>query len=81
MNLTAPNPASMDDYAQTLARVLNRPALLNIPEAAVRTLAGEMADEMVLKSARVVPRRLEHTGYVFGGTTLEDALRHMLGRR
>ena len=80
MNLTAPTPATMDDYTQTLARVLHRPALLTIPEAAIRTLAGEMADEMVLKSARVVPQKLQETGYAFGGTTLDAALRHLLGR-
>ena len=80
VNLTAPTPATMDDYTQTLARVLNRPARLNIPEAAIRTLAGEMADEMALKSVRAVPQRLQDTGYSFGGDTLEGALRHVLGR-
>ena len=80
VNLTAPNPARMDTYAPTLARVLNRTARLHIPSDLVRGLAGEMAEEMMLKSARVVPRRLTESGYKFGFADLEDGLRHVLGR-
>jgi uncharacterized protein (TIGR01777 family) len=80
VNLTAPNPARMADYARTLGRVLNRPAVLNVPGGLVRSLAGEMADEMILTSARVVPQQLTDSGYPFGYDTLENALRHLLGR-
>jgi len=41
---------------------------------------GEMADELLLASARVKPERLKQTGFVFGHPTLEKALRHVLGR-
>jgi len=80
VNLTAPNPARMDTYADTLAHVLNRSARLNIPSDVVRRLAGEMADEMLLKSVRAVPRRLTESGYEFGHENLEVGLRHVLGR-
>jgi uncharacterized protein (TIGR01777 family) len=80
VNLTASEPARMDDYARTLGQVLNRPTVLNIPESLIRSVAGEVADEMLLKSARVVPRQLQESGYDFGYGTLEEALRHMLGR-
>ena len=70
----------MDDYARTLGQVLNRPTVLNIPESLIRSVAGEVADEMLLKSARVVPKQLQESGYDFGYGTLEEALRHMLGR-
>jgi hypothetical protein len=39
-----------------------------------------MADELLLASARVVPQRLEQTGYKFRHPELEPALRHVLGR-
>ena len=39
-----------------------------------------MADELLLASARVVPRRLAETGYVFRHSELVAALRHLLGR-
>jgi hypothetical protein len=80
VNLTAPNPARMADYARTLGGVLNRPAVLNVPDSLVRSLAGEVADEMALKSARVVPQKLQESGYDFGYERLEGGLRHLLGR-
>lgn len=80
VNLTAPNPARMADYARTLGGVLNRPAMLNVPDSLVRSLAGEVADEMALKSARVVPQKLQESGYDFGFERLEGGLRHLLGR-
>jgi NAD dependent epimerase/dehydratase family enzyme len=39
-----------------------------------------MTDEMMLSSARVEPRRLLDTGYVFHYPEMEGALRHVLGR-
>jgi uncharacterized protein (TIGR01777 family) len=80
VNLTAPEPASMEEYARTLATVLNRPAPFRVPASVVRAVLGEMADEMLLKSARVVPERLQESGYDFANDTLDGALRHVLGR-
>ncbi|MEF8816260.1 MAG: TIGR01777 family oxidoreductase [Salinibacter sp.] len=80
VNLTAPRPVTMQAYTDTLADVLHRPAFLNVPSSLVRTLGGEMAEEMILSSARVVPDRLQETGYDFGFSALENGLRHVLGR-
>jgi uncharacterized protein (TIGR01777 family) len=80
VNLTAPHPAPMADYARTLADTLNRPARLQIPPSLIRAVGGEMADEMVLKSARVVPQRLQKSGYDFGYGALDAAFEHLLGR-
>jgi uncharacterized protein (TIGR01777 family) len=80
VNLTAPHPARMADYARTLADVLNRPARLRVPASLLRAVAGEMADEMALKSARVVPERLVESGYEFRDERLDGGLRHILGR-
>ena len=80
VNLTAPSPVTMETYTQTLAHVLNRPAFLTVPPSLVQTVAGEVADEMILASARVVPRRLQETGYDFGFSSLSDGLGHVLGR-
>ena len=80
MNLTAPAPARMADYTNTLASVVRRPAFLHPPTAIVRALGGEMAEEMILKSTRAIPKKLQETGYDFGYPALDDALRHLLGR-
>jgi NAD dependent epimerase/dehydratase family enzyme len=80
VNLTAPQPAPMEDYAGTLAEVLERAARLHLPPSLLRAVGGEMADEMALKSARVVPERLVDSGYRFGHEELDGAFRHLLGR-
>ncbi len=80
VNVTAPTPVPMQAFTDTLARVLRRPAALTVPNAAVRTVMGEAADEVLLKSARVVPQRLTDAGYAFGWPDLEAALRHVLGK-
>jgi len=80
VNLTAPAPAPMGRYAETLGTVLERPTPLRVPAAVLRGLLGEMAEETALTSARVVPARLRGDGYTFGHPDLEGALRHVLGR-
>lgn len=79
-NVTAPQPVSSAEFAATLGRVLGRPARLPLPERAVRGLFGEMGEETLLASQRVVPRRLEAAGFRFVHPDLEQALRFELGR-
>ena len=80
VNAVAPEPVQNRELARTLGRVLGRPALLPLPAFAARLLLGQMADELLLASARVEPARLQATGFAFRHPTLEDALRHELGR-
>lgn len=80
VNLVAPAPVTNREFAKTLARVLRRPAVLPFPTFAARLLLGQMADELLLASARVAPARLQATGYAFRDATLEGALRRLLAR-
>ncbi len=80
VNAVAPNPVTNAEFTRTLGRVLGRPTLLGMPAAAARAMFGEMADEMLLASTRVVPERLLASGYRFRHPDLEGALRHLLGR-
>lgn len=80
VNLTAPNPVRNAEFAQILARVLHRPGILPAPAPALRLAMGEMADELLLASARVIPERLRESHYQFRWPELEEALRHVLGR-
>lgn len=80
VNAVAPNAVTNRQFARTLGRVLHRPAIAPMPAVAARLLFGEMADALLLSSARVIPQRAVDTGYRFRFTDLESALRHTLGR-
>ncbi len=79
VNAVAPNPVPNREFTKTLGRVLRRPTLFPMPAFMARTLFGEMADELLLASARVEPRALLDSGYRFLYGDLADALRHLLG--
>lgn len=80
VNATAPNPVTGRAFATTLGLVLDRPSVLPVPAAALRLAFGEMADVAILSSARVLPARLQESGYAFRYPDLESALRFLLGR-
>jgi uncharacterized protein (TIGR01777 family) len=79
VNAVAPNPVTNLEFTRTLGRVLRRPTVLPVPAFALRLAFGEMADALLLASARVQPARLAASGYVFRYPELEGALRHVLG--
>lgn len=80
VNMTAPAPATAAEHARTLGRVLHRPSWLPVPRAAMAVPFGrELVDEL-LSSQRVVPARLEASGYAFAHPELEGALRHAVAR-
>jgi uncharacterized protein (TIGR01777 family) len=80
LNITAPRPVTNSEFTATLGRVLSRPTLIPLPTAVARLTMGEMADELLLASTRVLPQKLEDTYYPFRHPELEGALRHVLGK-
>ncbi len=78
VNAAAPGAVTNREFTRTLARVLRRPAVLPLPAAALRLALGGIADEALLASARVEPRRLAASGFTFRFPELEPALRHVL---
>jgi uncharacterized protein (TIGR01777 family) len=75
VNMVAPNPATNAEFSRTLARVLGRPSFFGVPKFALELAFGDMADDTVLASQRVIPRRLLEAGFDFQHSTLESALR------
>lgn len=73
-NLAAPNPVTMKQFARTLGRVLRRPAWTFVPGVAVRLALGQMAEETLLASQKVVPNRLLEAGFEFRHPQLQGAL-------
>jgi uncharacterized protein len=79
VNLVSPSPVTNAEFTRTLGRILRRPVWLGVPAWILRLAAGELADEMLLASQRVLPQRLTHAGYQFEDVELEAALRKLLG--
>ena len=81
VNMAAPEPVTNIEFTKTLALVLNRPAIFIIPATIVRLLKGQMANELILYSNRVIPKKLISAGYKFRFTTLEPAIKNLLTKR
>jgi uncharacterized protein (TIGR01777 family) len=80
VNLTAPSPITNREFTKALGRVLRRPAVMWLPRPALWLMFGEITDEGLLASQRVLPRKLLATGFAFDHAELEPALRALLGR-
>ncbi|MFN2480898.1 MAG: TIGR01777 family oxidoreductase [Pyrinomonadaceae bacterium] len=78
VNVVAPGAVTNAEFTKTLGRVLSRPTFLPAPAFGLRLAFGEMADALLLASARVEPERLRAAGYTFKHPQLEGALRHAL---
>ena len=79
VNVTAPNPVTNKEFTNTLGEVLKRPAVVPIPAFAAKLAFGEMANDLLLASTKVAPKRLSDSGYEFQYPKLEPALKHVLG--
>ncbi len=78
VNAVSPNPVTNQEFTRTLAKVLRRPAFFPVPAFLLRLAFGEMGEELLLSSTRVLPAKLKSSGYVFRYPQLEPALQHLL---
>jgi len=79
VNVVSPHAVTNAEFTATLARQLHRPAVLPVPAFALRLALGQMADEALLASARVMPAKLLATGFEFAHPTLDEALAAAIG--
>ena len=78
VNLVAPGTCRNAEFVRTLARALRRPAVLPAPALALRVVLGEMANGLLLASARVRPVRLEDSGFTFKSPDFVAAISELL---
>jgi uncharacterized protein len=78
VNVVSPNPVTNEEFTRILAKVLCRPALFPMPTFVVKKVFGEMADALLLASAKVEPSKLLESHYPFRYPELEGALRNIL---
>ncbi|MGV3615217.1 MAG: TIGR01777 family oxidoreductase [Fimbriimonas sp.] len=82
INLCAPNPLPQAEFARILRQAAGTP--IGLPAAAwmieIGTWAMRTESELVLKSRRVVPRRLLDAGFSFAFPDWQDACRDLAAR-
>jgi uncharacterized protein len=80
VNLSAPNPATNEQFVKALGRALGRPTVFPLPAIAVRTMFGEMGVTVLLEGQRTLPARLLDAGFQFSETSIDGALERALER-
>ncbi|MCG7601879.1 TIGR01777 family oxidoreductase [Halomonas sp. McH1-25] len=78
-NGSAPRPVTNAEFTRTLAKHVQRPALVPAPAPLLKLALGEMS-RLLLTGADMRPRRLEAAGFTFLYPTLDEALTAILGR-
>jgi uncharacterized protein (TIGR01777 family) len=73
-NLAAPEPVTMNEFADSLAGSLHRPSIFRVPAFAVKMVMGSEAAKCVLTGQRAVPKRLVEAGFDFLFPDLRSAL-------
>ncbi|HUQ84520.1 MAG TPA: TIGR01777 family oxidoreductase [Gemmatimonadaceae bacterium] len=83
VNMASPNPLPYRDFMRALRKAVNMPiglpATRGMLEIGTRVLRTE--SELVLKSRRVVPRRLLESGFAFEYPDWPHAVEELVGRR
>lgn len=80
VNMVSPIPVTNAEFTRALAQAIHRPSILPAPAFALRLAVGEMADEVLLASARAIPARLAETGFRFRHAQLALALESLLAK-
>lgn len=76
VNSVSPHPVTNQEFTKVMGDVLYRPTFIPLPEFAVSMIFGEMGDELLLASTKVLPKRLEDAGFEFKYPELKPALEH-----
>ncbi len=77
--LAGPGTTTNAEFTDELGRLLHRPTRLRVPAWPMRTVLGELSNEL-LGSVRVEPEHLLADGFEFAHPTLTDRLSAGLGR-
>ncbi|UCF06412.1 MAG: TIGR01777 family oxidoreductase [bacterium] len=78
-NLAAPQQLRSRGFYGALGHAIGRPSWLRMPGSVLRLVLGEMADELILVSQKVIPERLLKNGFSFRFTEIGDAFGEIFG--
>lgn len=76
-NFTAPYPIRNSEMTKIIGKILKRPTFLPVPKFVLKLLYGELA-EVIMASAKVIPKRLLEMGFSFTYPSFEKAFKFSL---
>lgn len=81
VNAVSPQVITNADFTRVLGNALDKPTPFPVPTIALKLLmGGEMAEETILKSNAVEPKRLGDAHYPFSLASIDDAVRAHLNQ-
>ena len=78
VNAVSPKALNNYDFTKTLGTILHRPTVVPMPAFVAKLVLGEMAEALLLSSARVIPETLQAHGFQFAQPDLKCCLEHEL---
>jgi uncharacterized protein (TIGR01777 family) len=75
VNGVSPRPATNREFTKALGKVLHRPTVFPLPAFAAKIVLGEMSQDLILASTRVLPEVAQSSGFHFQHPELIEALR------
>ncbi len=75
-NFTAPETVTQKQFSQIAAKVIHRPCMFPTPGFPMRLALGEQAD-LLLEGQRVIPAKLQGSGFTFSFPELRIALENL----
>ncbi len=75
VNLCSPNPVTNLEFTKSLGKALNRPTIFSAPSFMLNLILGEMAESLLLSSARIIPNKLQQAGFKFSNPNLLEYLK------
>jgi len=78
INMVSPGPVTNTQFTKALGKAMHRPTMMGASERMLRLAMGEMADEALLASQKVIPKRLVDADYDFRFKDIEKTLDHLV---
>ena len=79
VNFVAPNPVTNYEFICALEKVFNQKAFLPVPSSLLKLFMGQKAQDLLLSSTRVHPKKLLEHKFEFRYPKIKDALKHLTG--
>jgi hypothetical protein len=74
LNATSPNSVDNEEFSKTLAKIIKRPCFFDMPSLVVKTIFGQMGNELLLNGQNIYPKKAIENGFKFNFENLEDAI-------